>query len=272
PGGAYCSDGDIKVYALNNGDSAITANDVIVAQVDGVDVLNTPFFGDMKTGLTAYWKFDDNGGSTAKDSSTRGNDGTLVNNPQWVAGKSRSALKFTAANQYVVKDWADFTVSNLAIEFWMRPDVVSTGWRDLIGIKTSDPTRFHMDTSDNSIIWYQVYGGGSLDSNVVPIQGKWYHVTGTHDGTTAKIYINGELKNSGNLGTSALSEMLKAGSDAEVYNGVLDEIKVYTKSVGDVNIQPSASGIVINYPGIEGRHTVRVGTPSSVAETTVNCL
>ncbi len=273
PGGAYCSDGDIKIYALNNGDTTLTASDIIVAQVDGVDVKGTPFFGDMKSGLIAYWKFDEVGGTTVRDSSGNGNDGTLVGSPQWIAGRSRNALKFTVANQYVEKDWTDFSVSTLAIEFWMRPDVVSTGWRDLVGIRGhSDNTRFHLDSSDNSIIFYSVYGGASLDSNIIPDQGKWYHVTGTHDsGTTSKVYVNGVFRNSLNGGGSITATSLVVGSDTEIFNGAIDEVKIYNKAAGDVNIQPSSSGLVVNYPGTEGRHIVRVGTSSTVAEASVTC-
>ena len=45
PGGVYCTGGDIKAFVLNNGDSPVTANDISVADVDGVSVINTPFFG-----------------------------------------------------------------------------------------------------------------------------------------------------------------------------------------------------------------------------------
>ena len=63
-----------------------------------------------------------------------------------------------------------------------------------------------------------------------------------------------------------------SGGDIRVYalnNG--DSVITASDMNGDVNIQPSRSGLVINYPGIEGRHVVRIGTSSGVAETTVNC-
>ncbi|MBI3413360.1 MAG: hypothetical protein HY051_04765, partial [Candidatus Aenigmarchaeota archaeon] len=55
------------------------------------------------------------------------------------------------------------------------------------------------------------------------------------------------------------------------FGGEIDEVKIYNKAIGDINIQPSQSQLVINYPGTEGKHTVRVGTQSNVAETSVNC-
>src|SRR3989344_4499990 len=59
PGGALCVNNEIKVYVLNNGDNTLTDSKIITAEVDGTSVLGTPFFGNMNTGLTAYWKFDD---------------------------------------------------------------------------------------------------------------------------------------------------------------------------------------------------------------------
>ncbi|MBI2085446.1 MAG: LamG domain-containing protein [Candidatus Aenigmarchaeota archaeon] len=271
-GGVYCASGDIKVYILNNGDSPITANDIVVADVDGVNVINTPFFGDLSNYFIAHWKFDEASGN-AIDYSGKGNDGTLENNPERTAGKYKNGLKFAGVvNQRVVKDWADFTSTSLTIKFWMRPDVVSTGWRDIVGIRDDDGTRFHLDTVDNSITWYKVYDGGSIDSNVIPTAGKWYHVAGTHDsGTTAKVYINGELKNSATVPANILSGRLVAGNDGELYVGMIDEVKIYNKEIGDVNIQAQKSGLVIDYPAAEGNHIVRVGTSSNVAESKITC-
>lgn len=49
-----------------------------------------------------YWKFDENVGTEAQDSSPYNHRGILVNNPVWVSGRSNSALLFTRTdNQYV---------------------------------------------------------------------------------------------------------------------------------------------------------------------------
>ncbi len=44
--------------------------------------------------LVAHWRLDDGSGTTAVDSSGNGHDGTLLLDPQWVAGKHGGALEF----------------------------------------------------------------------------------------------------------------------------------------------------------------------------------
>src|SRR6185436_19179903 len=55
-----------------------------------IQIVITPS-SDVLNGLAAHWRFDDNGGSTALDSSTNGNTGTLLNAPAWIAGKVGAA-------------------------------------------------------------------------------------------------------------------------------------------------------------------------------------
>ena len=61
--------------------------------------------GATTNGLVGYWNFDEGTGTTAGDSSGRGNTGTLVNGPTWVAGKVGSgAVQFdggAAADDFV---------------------------------------------------------------------------------------------------------------------------------------------------------------------------
>jgi len=52
---------------------------------------------------------------------------------------------------------------------------------------------------------------------------------------------------------------------------MIDEVKIYSKDIGDINIQPQKSGLVIDYPAVEGDHTVRIGTSSNVVESKVTC-
>ena len=186
------------------------------------DRINENFYGKY---TIAYWKFDEAGGGTVTDSSGNGNDGTISGSVGWPSGRYGTALDFDAADEFALKDWADFNIADYTIQFWMRADTVSAGWRDMVTI-ASESGRFHLDQPDNSIVWYDVDGTGSLDSNVVPVAGRWYHVTGTHQGNTIKIYVDGAPKSTKTAGASTGSSQLKVGTEAEIFDGQIDEVRI----------------------------------------------
>ncbi len=284
PGGAYCADGDIKVYVLNNGDTTITASDIVVAQVDGVDVKGTPFFGDMRSGLVGYWKFDEAGGTTATDSSgvVPPNTGTLNGNPQRVVGKSRNALAFDGADDYVnAGNAASLRPAKITVAAWVRVASVPAeiDFVSKYGIETA--WTFFIVNAANQKIRFLVYNSlasayATADS-VVQI-GRWYHVVGTYDGSNVRVYVDGVLQ----AGQGTLTGDIRLSPNTNVnigrttsgsyyFDGTIDEVKIYNKAAGDVNIQPGKSGLIVSYPGVEGKHIVRIATSSNAAEASVAC-
>ncbi len=292
PGGAYCADGDIKVYALNNGGTTLTASDIIVAQVDGVDVKGTPFFGDMRSGLVGYWKFDEAAGATATDSSGQGNTGALNGGVKRVSGKSKNALDFDGKNAYVNAGNAASlnTPNGITVEAWFKlsscSNYASIARRDDVGgsrlwMLFSPGTTCHLlfEFINDAGQWPIKFARYSTPLNM----NQWYHVAATYDQSLAptnslKIYLDGVLSATGNA-----SGMMKTGTapltigsdgalgDSGWFGGVIDEVKVFNKTTGNVNIKPGAKGLIVNYPGLEGRHTVRVATPANTIETAVSC-
>ncbi len=74
---------------------------------------------DVTADLAAYWKFDETSGTKAIDSSGNGNDGTLVGDPKWVAGRFGGALEF---------DGNDYVDCGLAPEFDITDFITFTSW------------------------------------------------------------------------------------------------------------------------------------------------
>ncbi|MBI2085525.1 MAG: LamG domain-containing protein [Candidatus Aenigmarchaeota archaeon] len=296
-GGAYCSGGEIKVFVLNNGYSAITASDILVAQVDGNDVLNTPFFGDMKSGLVGYWKFDEGSGAIATDSSGSGNNGNLQpacpDCPTRTSGKSLNAIKFDGVNDFVsmshspsldlertqsfsASAWAKIDITsgnNFPIIEKNSGGVIDRGISFTVRAATLIDLVLQGDSISNRIYWRAPLG--ITLSN-------WNHYAFTYDGSSdvagVKVYVNG-LQLSPTYTENTLTTSIKniqpvrtgygfAGSFAK---GTIDEVKIYNKAIGDLNIQPSSSGLVINYPGLEGKHSVGIVTSSGAVETGVTC-
>lgn len=287
-GGAYCTGGEIKAYVLNNGDSPITTQDIIVAQVDGVNVLTTPFFGDMKSGLIGWWKFDENSGGTAYDSSgvEPPNNGNLQpscpNCPVWTNGKVRNALQFDGVDDYVnVPNSATISpTGNLTMTAWFKlasnAGTVSGNYFEIADPSGGDFAV--MNNGANNLLSVSGVGLGETTGTTPLIVGTWYFgavvfVVGGSGSQT--IYLNGITEGSASGSLALPDRAMKIGSRVyqsnNYFNGAIDDVKIYNKANGNVNIQPGGSGLVINYPGIEGRHTVRIGTFSGIAETSVTC-
>jgi hypothetical protein len=83
-------------------------------------------------GLVAYWDFDEDGGGTANDRTGNGHDGELVGDPEWVAGKFGSALRFDDAGEYVLvphDDALNFTDAVTFALFFNPGDYSAPGLR-----------------------------------------------------------------------------------------------------------------------------------------------
>ena len=71
----------------------------------------------------------------------------------------------------------------------------------------------------------------------------WYHVAGTYDGATMKLYINGQLENStpktGNIFVSDSNWCIGAFNYAGVayFNGLIDDVRVYNTALSAAEIQ-----------------------------------
>jgi hypothetical protein len=51
--------------------------------------------------IIGMWLFNEGSGDVAEDFSGNGNDGTLMNDPEWVKGKFGTALSFDGVDDYV---------------------------------------------------------------------------------------------------------------------------------------------------------------------------
>lgn len=219
------------------------------------------------TALVGYWKFDENSGTTAFDSSGNSHHGTLKTNK--AGGQLSSHLvesnckigkclwfKGIEKNYVLVPTSSDFTITSAGtIEFWAYP----TGKHNLENL--------HMIIGKGEAGWnvndynmFLAYGdngfGGSIADGVSSLSyygpralrpdynNRWYYVAFTWDTNSelSKIYLNGEL-----VGTKTTKIIprntvtsLSIGSpnngnnknyDGYHYNGYLDEVMLYNRAL-----------------------------------------
>jgi hypothetical protein len=199
------------------------------------------------TGLVGAWGFDETSGTTAVDSSGKGNAGTLTGATRTAAGKFGRALSFTADGNWVtVADSASLDLTNaLTVEGWANPTAGGDAWRTLAVKETPSGLAWalypfgdagfpsgHAFTS--SELWAR--GTSKLPVNT------WSHVAVTYDGSVIRLYVNGvqvaTRTQSGALITS--TRPLRFGGNGvwgEWFRGALDEIRVYNRALSGAEIQ-----------------------------------
>src|SRR3989339_271361 len=248
--------GTIKVTVSFNG--VIPASVNITANPSAIDP------------AAAKWYFDEGSGSIANDSSGNNNNGTLVNNPQWVNGMLGKALQFDGLGTFInVNDSNSLDVTTaLSIEAWVKSNVITVD---------SGPTRRILDkgvyllaASDQA--YFKIYIGG-IGKGVGKVWtqsdlGIWHHLVGTYDGINVKLYQDGVLAGqtaaTGNIDVNGSSLVMgRQGTSASGrFDGLIDEIKIYSRALTQEEVLSRYQGTPIPPPP-DNPPTVSITAPAN---------
>jgi parallel beta-helix repeat protein len=198
------------------------------------------------SGLVGYWTFDERSGTTACDSSGKGNIGTLTNGPLWAVGKIGGALYFDGIDDKVtVADSDSLDVSSsFTLSAWVNPASSFTDFRSIL-VKNY---KYYLYASTASYC-----GSGSLlagfdeqTSNTVcqatPLPANtWTHLAVTYTGSVLTLYRNGVA-----VATSTITKTLSATTGTlqigasqfgENFKGLIDEVRVHNRSLTGTEVQ-----------------------------------
>jgi hypothetical protein len=159
----------------------------------------------LARGLVGAWAFQDGGGSTLRDVSWRGNHGTLTNmDPatDWVTSRYGGALDFDGSNDYASVPQTSslaFTTS-MSIECLVKLDTTS-GAQCIVDSRHTDNSGFYLfcysHVAPISFVFGMSTGGTADNLTTTPVvSGVWYHLIGTWDGATSRVYLDGVLEGS----------------------------------------------------------------------------
>jgi len=206
--------------------------------------------------LVGYWKFDEDSGNIAVDSSGQGNDGALTNGPVWIQAKHGSGLSFDGIDDYLDAGINYLEPANLTISVWVkrRSDPMAPYKQTFVckainrtntlpyasyalfyDRNNSQELELFLGFIDDTIGMFTT-SGGMLELN------KWYHVAATYDGSRARIYVNGSLKCDQPASKKikydpAFNDSLIIGSkpmgapERDFFDGVLDDVRIYNRAL-----------------------------------------
>ncbi|MEN6427371.1 MAG: LamG-like jellyroll fold domain-containing protein [Phycisphaerales bacterium] len=227
--------------------------------------------------ILGIWLLDEGQGSTTKDASGNGYDGTLMGSPTWIGGHFGSALQFNGSSTYVTcgNDVA-LNVGLFSVSFWCNipatqawNHMISRGQHVASGTPGSVNWGVMMYEAQQTILFETFNDTGWTGISTATTTGEWHHVVATYDGSTMQLYHDGALgattSGAGILLDESRAFLIGARSDAGAaggfFNGSLDEVGYFNAVLTLEDIQTIMS---------KGLAEIIGGTPEAADPQPVN--
>ncbi len=202
--------------------------------------------------LKCFWKFNENTGASAGDSSGTNNVGTLTGTPTWTTGKISSALQFNGTSQYVTKGSATgLPTANASqtVSCWFYVTATPTVRKTAVGV-TGASSGIYLGYNSATVFGAWKNGGTPLvTTTTLPTASAWHHVAYVKNGTTGNfnlLYIDGtQVATSATATNTATATTINAArtvSGADYWPGKVDEVRIYNRVLSAAEISSLAAG------------------------------
>ena len=132
--------------------------------------------------------------------------------------------------------------TNFSITMWARVEGGAGTKRSLITSQYTNTTNqgyaFYVNTSNQWELWVGTGTGSQILTGPAAVTDKWTHITGTYNGTTLVLYINGvEVANVAlsdfDPNATSLFYLAAGGDDGSLYylHGKMDEVTVWKSAI-----------------------------------------
>lgn len=198
------------------------------------------------TGLVGRWLLEEGTGEKISDSSGKGNHGKFVGGVKWVPGSK--ALNFDGKSGSVSLGSSGLPQANAeqtitwAHQVTAPPTLPNTSIISLTG-ESLNITAGYQGTK--LALWK--WAGTTLVSADAGTVGEWHSYAYVFDGKTHKLYVDGILKDSSTvpsqMGTYKSLDFgrWKAAADPQFFNGMLGEVRIYSRALAESEIKAFVS-------------------------------
>jgi hypothetical protein len=214
---------------------------------------------DLRKGLIAHYPFNGN----AKDEVGKQNDGVVygASSTKDRFSKAKSAYLFDGVDDYIdIGAGAALKMTNaVSISVWINADTVAPIYQNIISDHGSNEVSAGMGKMirlARSILQFHidgVYGHGTAVYVKHAIStNTWYHIVGTYDRRTVKLYVNGELvdskRHSKAISSNPNPVLIGKSENGEFFSGVIDDVMIYDRALTSAEVRQlyDQKGLVIN--------------------------
>jgi hypothetical protein len=196
---------------------------------------------DITTGLVDRWTFDEGSGTSAADTGSAANTGTLTGGPTWVVGKiGTGAVSFDGINDRVTTGVDTIGTGADTFSAWVY-GLDFAGSDGLPSIVENRKSIVHIEAPGK--VYFTSDGAPDAVSATGLTVGQWALITVTRNASgVANIYINGVLSGSADQSSgtpSAGTTEVIIGASAfasRAWHGYIDDVRIYSRelSAGDI--------------------------------------
>ena len=207
-----------------------------------------------------YYRLGESSGTSATDSSGNGYTGTYAGSgitlgqTGAIKDSTDTAVKFTGnsgANVAVSSSLSPTGWTTLSVEYWVNISAYTSGNPNIVAdTYYGSNIGFFMGQISNGTTYFQIgngttYNTASNNSSVLST-GTWYHICGTWDGSTIRVYVNGSLDSSntasltGSVGNPGSGNNITIGFNSN-YSGsygtfTVDEVAIYHSTLSQSRV------------------------------------
>jgi len=207
-------------------------------------------------GLVGYWTFDEGSGTTAYDSSGKGNNGAILGSAVRLTGsscKKGSCLDFDGINDQVsIPNSTSLNISkSFTLQTWVLVEslplntetnfIGKNGYAQYrIGIRKAGNLHGTFGSTSGTGTAYVDFDGNPIQ---YPSVGVWHNYAFSFDSYQKKveIYVDGEQKGSTTISNNGVTQSISAvilglhGTD--FLSGVMDEVRIYDRALSAEEIK-----------------------------------
>jgi Concanavalin A-like lectin/glucanases superfamily len=208
--------------------------------------------------LVGDWPFDAGSGTSTADVSGNANNGTLNGGVQWVPGHTGDALGFDGSTGYVqVSDSASLEPAQVTVQAWVKLAGSPGDFKYIVakGANGCDAASYGLYSGPTGGLMFYVATNDGLsfarspDAGTGVWDGRWHLVTGTYDGSTVRLYVDGSQVGgrTGTPWTSPISYALPTTNDLFFgyypgcsgldFNGAIDEPKIWDRALSPQEVE-----------------------------------
>jgi len=231
---------------------------VVSAVNAGGESANSSEVSVTPTDLFGYWNFDEGSGTTAADSGSGGNNGTLQSGASWTTGFNGSAVHLDgSASGYVsFSSGMVGTLNDFSVSCWVKVDTNKV-WARVFDFGSGTGTyMFLTPDSGAGTVRYAITTGSSsgeqqLNSSTFLSSGVWHHVAVTLSGNTGVLYLDGTAVNTNSnmtlkpssLGNTTQNYIGKSQWNDPNLIGNVDDFRIYNRALTATEISALATAV-----------------------------